>query len=64
MKISNRQGRRRTAYGWAKDGAYFLSLFSSFVPDRPRNTYVTKEDAEAEAAARNFDIVWENDIDG
>lgn len=64
MKISGKAGRRRTVYGWITNGACFLSPFSSFISERPRNVYATKEEAEAEARDRNLDIVWEDAVDG
>lgn len=64
MKISVRQGRKPLIYGWTKDGAYFLSPFSSAVPERPQNMYAAKEEAEAEAVARGREIVWEDAVDG
>lgn len=64
MKISVRQGRKPPIYGWATDGAYFLSAFPATILERPRNVYATKEEAETEAAARSRDIVWEDAVDG
>lgn len=64
MKISGKQGRRRTVYGWITNGTCFLSPFSSSIPDRPKNEYETKEKAEAEAVIRSLDIVWEDAVDG
>lgn len=64
MKISARPGKKRTIYGWAENGVWCLSPEPAGVPHRPLNRYDTKEDAEAEAMARNCEIVWENVLDG
>lgn len=64
MKISAKPGKKRAVYGWLDNGIYCLSPEPADVTRRPLNRYDTKEDAEAEAMARNCVIEWENVLDG
>lgn len=65
MKISNKTGKKqRTVYGWVTNGVYYLSPDPADVSRRPLNRYDTREDAEAEAVARNCVIAWDNVLDG
>lgn len=64
MKISGRPGKKRAVYGWMANGLWCLSPEPADVPRRPLNRYDAKEDAEAEAMARNCVIIWEDVLDG
>lgn len=65
MKISGRPGRKqRTVYGWMANGVWCLSPEPAGAARRPLNRYDAKEDAEAEAMARNCTIIWEDVLDG
>lgn len=65
MKISVvKKGRRPPIYGWLSNGTCFLSPYAAGTVPRPANEYATKEEAEAEAAARGREIMWEDAVDG
>lgn len=48
----------KTYYGWEENGKFYLSVFPADRPNRPRNEYTSKEDAEKEAKQRGGTIKW------
>lgn len=51
---------KRTLYGWASGDRFYVSALPPKVFNRPRNSYASREEAEAEATQRESVIEWES----